>query len=46
LVFSNHVNKFDPEADVDGVRSKSRKAYRKELKSKRQKTGDPSSGDF
>jgi hypothetical protein len=46
MVFSNHVNNVDLDAYVENVRSKSRKAYRKELKRKRQSAGDPASGDF
>lgn len=37
---------MDLDANVENVRSKSRKAYRKELKRKRQAGGDAASGDF
>ena len=45
-VFSNHVKQIDLDANVEGVRTQSRKAYRKELKRKRQEAGDPASGEF
>ncbi|TNV80538.1 hypothetical protein FGO68_gene16839 [Halteria grandinella] len=46
LVFSNHVEKVDTEANVEGGAGKSRKAYRKELKRTRLAAGDAASGDF
>ncbi len=46
LVYSNYVNKIDLDANVENVRSQSRKAYRKELKRKRMEQGDAASGDF
>ena len=46
MVFSNHVRTVDLDANVENVGTKSRKAYRKELKAKRLKGGDAASGDF
>lgn len=34
------------EASVENTLSKNRKAYKKELKKKRQRSGDPASGDY
>jgi len=46
MVYSNQVNKLDMDASVENLLSKRRKEYKKELKMKRQKQGDPSSGTF
>ena len=45
-VFSNHVARVDTESNVENGASKSRKAYRKELRLKRQKAGDAATGEF
>ena len=46
IVHSNTVSKVVLDANVEGVRTQSRKAYRKELKKKRMRSGDPASGNF
>jgi hypothetical protein len=46
LIHSNFVNKVDLDANVENGTTKSRKAYRKELKKKRLRHDDASSGDF
>lgn len=46
MVYSNTVNKIDLDANVENGLSKERKEYKMELKKKRQKAGDPASGDF
>lgn len=40
------MNKIDLDANVENVGTKSRKAYRKELKKKRLRHDDASTGDF
>lgn len=40
------MNKVDLDSNVENLKSKSKKAYRKELKRKRLSQGDASSGDF
>lgn len=43
---SNYVNKLDLESNVENAVAQSKKAYKKELKKKRQRQGDASQGDF
>lgn len=45
-MYSNFVNKVDLDANVENIKSKDRKEYKKQLKRKRQEQGDPASGDF